>query len=70
MPCPAEKGEIKNNKRIKIWEFYPSCDCRLSRVVDYGEDGNKADTLVENHIEPALYNTPEMIELFKNIKKY
>ncbi|UTA66512.1 toxin-antitoxin system YwqK family antitoxin [Emticicia sp. 21SJ11W-3] len=52
--CIRLKGFYDHGKPVKVWDFYPPCDCRLSRRVDYGEDGNKNDTLIENHIEPIF----------------
>jgi antitoxin component YwqK of YwqJK toxin-antitoxin module len=67
--CILVKGYYKHGKPVKVWDFYPQCDCRLSRKIDYGEDGTKNDTLVDNHLEPVLMSGDEILELLEKSRK-
>ncbi|MFD2522807.1 toxin-antitoxin system YwqK family antitoxin [Emticicia soli] len=67
--CINIKGYYKHGKPVNVWEFYPECDCRLSRKIDYGEDGNKNDTLIDNHLEPVLMNGDKILEAIEKSKK-
>ncbi|RFS17293.1 toxin-antitoxin system YwqK family antitoxin [Emticicia sp. C21] len=67
--CINIKGYYKHGKPVGIWDFYPQCDCRLSRKIDYGADGNKNDTLIDNHLEPILMNGDKIMEELEKSRK-